>query len=225
VEKNTREEEKKEKKKFKHEGEIVILTEGPNDCHVISALCEMHSVPEPKDSGFYYCGSDKQVLQRMSALINGPEPIKIIGVILDADAPNLQSKWASLKHKLGRNDYQLPEFPEKNGTIVNLEGMPRIGIWLMPDNNVDGMLEDFCRRLVDDDAIEFASDCVEQAKDKGITTFKDNHYSKAVIHTFLAWQAEPGMPLGQAITAKALDGHNPLARNFSDFLKRLFEDA
>jgi len=36
-------------------------------------------------------------------------------------------------------------------------------------------------------------------------TFIPNHKSKAVIHTYLAWQNEPGMPLGQAITARALN--------------------
>jgi len=57
----------------------------------------------------------------------------------------------------------------------------------------------------------------------GRTSFIDNHHSKAVVHTFLAWQDEPGMPLGQAITAKALDGNKPLAHNFSEFLKNLFK--
>lgn len=92
----------------------------------------------------------------------------------------------------------------------------------MPDNNADGMLEDFCRTLVDESKMAFADECVDKAKQQGIATFIDNHRSKAVIHTFLAWQDEPGMPLGQAITARALDGSQATAQQFVGFLKRLF---
>ena len=206
---------------LKYKGENVLLTEGKNDCHVILSLCALHNVPEC--FGFFDCGSDDRVLKKMSALIAGSEPIKTIGVILDADNPSLRAKWDSLKNRLTKENYTLPKFPEKNGTIVNSEGKPKVGIWLMPDNDVDGMLEDFCHQLVDDEAIEFATDCVQQAKARQITSFIDNHHSKAVVHTFLAWQDEPGMPLGQAITAKALDGNKPLAHNFSEFLKNLFK--
>ncbi len=131
---------------------------------------------------------------------------------------NLKFKGENVVLTEGKNDCHvilslcaLHKIPEKNGTIVNSKGKPRVGIWLMPDNDVDGMLEDFCRQLVDDQALKFASNCVQQAKDKQITSFIDNHHSKAVVHTFLAWQNEPGMPIGQAITAKALDGNKPLA--------------
>jgi hypothetical protein len=205
---------------FKHKGEKVLLTEGKNDCHVIVALCKQHKVPQA--FGFYDCESDSRVLKKLSALIAGAEPIETIGVVLDSDNPSLRGKWDALRQRLAKEDYELPQTPQLNGTIVESNGKPRVGIWLMPDNNADGMLEDFCHRLVDEEVVAFAADCVEQAKTKSITSFINNHKAKAVIHTFLAWQDEPGMPLGQAITARALDGNRPLAIAFSDFLKELF---
>ncbi|MFZ2170123.1 MAG: DUF3226 domain-containing protein, partial [Methylococcaceae bacterium] len=74
-------------------------------------------------------------------------------------------------------------------------------------------------------AIDFAQECVSEAQEKGHAFFIPNHHSKAVVHTYLAWQHEPGRPLGQAITAKVLDPSHSLAKNFADWLKRLFVDT
>ena len=42
----------------------------------------------------------------------------------------------------------IPEEPAPDGTVVTQSGKPRIGVWLMPDNRVPGMLEDFVEFLV-----------------------------------------------------------------------------
>lgn len=205
---------------FKYKGPKVLLTEGKNDCHVVLALCKQHNVPE--SFGFYDCESDDRVLKKLSALIAGSENIETIGVVLDADNPNLLSKWNSLSVRLQKEGYVVPEFPLEHGTILAKHDKPTVGIWLMPDNHVDGMLEDFCHQLIDKPSLEYASQCVIDAKQNEFTNFLENHFSKAVIHTFLAWQDVPGMPLGQAITARALNGDQAIAVDFSNFLKRLF---
>lgn len=205
---------------FKYDGSRVLLTEGKNDCHVIASLCQQHQLPE--NFGLYDCGSDEKALKRLSALIAGAESMETIGIVLDADNPNLRAKWDALRDRLAKENYELPDNPDIEGTIITEEGKPKIGIWLMPDNNADGMLEDFCRILVDEGKMKFADECVDKAKQQGIATFIDSHRSKAVIHTFLAWQREPGMPLGTAITTHALDGSHPTAQQFVDFLKKLF---
>ena len=93
----------------------------------------------------------------------------------------------------------------------------------MPNNQTNGMLEDFCQTLIDNqDALDYVNQCITQAKQQNYTSFKDVHLSKAVIHTYLAWQDEPAKPLGQAITAKVLNGHHPLAVMFKDWLEALF---
>ena len=119
----------------------------------------------------------------------------------------------------------MPVKPNEQGTIIQAQDKPSIGIWLMPDNDQNGMLEDFCHSLIEPKSLEVAAQSVEQAKTHKATTFKDAHHSKAIIHTYLAWQDEPGLPLGAAITAKALDGDKPLAKTFVDFLNRLFVES
>lgn len=67
-----------------------------------------------------------------------------------------------------------------------------------------------------------AEEAVVLAEDRGVARFKAVQRSKAVVHTYLAWQDEPGKPLGQSITAQALRPDQPLAERFVDWLKRLF---
>lgn len=208
-------------KKYLHDGPSVLLVEGTNDCHLIWSLCVHYNVPD-KVFGLYVCGSDKKVLQRLSALIAGSLEMTNIGVVLDADNPNLAGKWDSISNRLIAEGYEVPKTPIKDGTIITKVGKPTIGIWLMPDNDLDGMLEDFCARLAPPEAMTFAKRCAVEAKVLGFSSYGDTHDAKATIHTFLAWQDEPGMPLGQAVTAKALDAKQPIAEQFSNFLKTLF---
>ena len=95
----------------------------------------------------------------------------------------------------------------------------RLGFWLMPNNQEAGMLEDFCSEIDSrDSCLMGTKECVDFAKVKGITTFKDAHYSKAVVHTYLALQDEPGKPLGQSITANTLRADTSTTRAFVAWL-------
>ena len=68
------------------------------------------------------------------------------------------------------------------------------------------MLENFLAFLVpeNDKTWEQAKNCVANLENKPFIKTNVDHTIKAEIHTFLAWQEEPGKPFGQAITAKYL---------------------
>ena len=204
-----------------HKGPRVLLVEGRDDCHVVMSLCQAHDVPE--NFGIYSCGSDERVLKRLNALISQPGPPNVIGVVLDADKTGVEIRWESIRGKLRHYPYTFPETAASSGTIVESVGrQPRIGFGFMPDNSRSGMLEDFCAELAEPEACAFADRCVTEAQAHRWASFKENHRSKAVIHTYLAWQDEPGRPLGQAITTQALKPDSDLAHRFSEWLKKLF---
>ncbi len=209
----------------KQDTEKILLVEGVNDCHVVMALCEAHHIPET--FGIYECGSDDRVLQRLNALIKRSDRPSVIGIILDTDKPkdnpSVAARLDSIKSKLKDYSYQFPSIPNPNGTIVTgSEGEPKLGFWLMPNNQDIGMLEDFCADLADLESLEFAKECVNQAVVKQVSTFKNAHLSKAVIHTYLAWCDEPGYPLGKAITGQSLRPHSDIAIRFAEWLTLLF---
>ena len=58
----------------------------------------------------------------------------------------------------------VPESPSADGTVLPATGsLARIGVWLMPDNESPGILEDFLARLVagDDPLLPRAEKAVE----------------------------------------------------------------
>ncbi|EEZ39072.1 DUF3226 domain-containing protein [Photobacterium damselae] len=198
----------------------VVLTEGTNDCHVIVALCQAHSVPH--EFGFYSCDSDNQAIQRFRLLLNGSDCPEKLAIVLDADAPNLASRWNCLSKILTSKGYQVPETPTPEGTILTDDNLPRVGVWLMPDNTVDGMLEDFCMKLAAEASFGEVQTFLDSAKQSGLANYKDVHNSKALIHCYLATQDEPGSPLGLAITKKVLSPDQPSAHIFTNWLKSVF---
>ena len=142
--------------------------------------------------------------------------------MLDADN-SLASRWESIKGKLKNYNYAFPTKPDADGTIVrSLADEPLLGFWLMPNNQDSGMLEDFCAELAEPASLAFARECVEEAQRKNLTSFKEVHLSKAIIHTYLALHNEPGYPLGKAITRQALRPQTDVAIRFTNWLINLF---
>lgn len=94
----------------------------------------------------------------------------------------------------------------------------------MPNNENNGMIEDFILDLIPSERFDYTKNVVEQAQKADMTTFKDSHKSKAVIHTYLAWQHEPGNQISIAIKKATIDTKNDLAKDFIDWLNKLFFD-
>lgn len=53
--------------------------------------------------------------------------------------------------------------------------------------------------------------------------FRLSYTSKALLHTWLAWQEEPGGPMGQAITKRYLNANAPYAQELMSWIRQLFE--
>ena len=218
-----------------------LLVEGKNDQIAISTLCEHHDIwvlnkerpkqpPVGKEFSFE-CkskGNDEKLL-RLSQLRNEliESDLEAMGIVVDADT-NAQGRWQALRNRLTELGYpDLPENPDANGTIIPAtDELPRVGVWIMPDNQLEGMLETFIAVLIapDDELWAYAEKCVTDI-DVEKRPFKSNHLDKAKIHTWLAWQDEPGMPLGVAITNRCFKVNAPDSkdREFIGWLKRLFD--
>lgn len=203
-----------------------LIVEGKNDRHVIWAICEQHQVAET----FSVKVPDKDEGEGIDALLRSiPVRLKIaglraLGVVVDANQ-NLQGRWESICHRLAQDDYEnLPVCPNAGGFVTSSPNKPRVGVWLMPDNQLPGMLENFVAHLVpnDDSLASKAESCLQEIEHEGIHRYRLVHHSKAFIHTWLAWQENPGQPMGQAITTHVLQHNRPLAVAFVDWLNCLF---
>jgi hypothetical protein len=202
-----------------------LVVEGKNDQHVIWALCERHAVPKtftvvtPDDE----TGGVGELLDGIPVRLK-IAGLRILGLVIDADQ-NLQGRWDAVSHRLEISGYQnLPDRPDPQGTILEQERLPRVGIWLMPDNQLPGMLEDFVAHLIpqNDLLLPKAEFILTEIERENLHRYPLLHHPKALIHTWLAWQELPGRPMGQSITAQVLSPNNPIAIAFVEWLNRLF---
>ena len=85
------------------------------------------------------------------------------------------------------------------------------------------ILEDFLLRLAneEDSLIHRAENVVDNIPETD-RLFGDTKRSKAIIHTWLAWQKEPGTSLGLSITKRYLDPTRNPAPEFKKWLEKLF---
>jgi hypothetical protein len=201
----------------------ILLVEGTDDEHVLKHICGQRAVGKLDE--IKPQGSVEQLLENFPVRLKESE-IEALGVVLDADT-DLVGRWDSLKHRLKHAGYAgVPDRPVANGTVLQPPAntlLPRFGVWLMPDNQSRGILEDFLRFLVPTGSQLFehvkASVAAIPEKER---RFSELAVPKAVIHTWLAWQEEPGKPLGTAITAKFLDPNMKQVDVLVAWLKNLY---
>lgn len=199
----------------------VLLVEGKDDQHVFWSLLEHHQVPETFE--VIDMGGIDNLLRELPVRLKGSD-LQHLGAVVDADE-NLSDRWHSLHDLLTNIGYDCPQQPADVGTIIEQSGRPKVGIWIMPDNRAEnGMLEDFVGFLVPDadNLWSMADQCLNKIPEPE-RRFRPQHLCKAHIHTWLAWQEEPGTPMGQAITKRYLDPNVPHAQQLVAWIRRLFE--
>jgi hypothetical protein len=205
------------------EAHRILLVEGKTDCHVVLAIQQHYGLQT--HFGIFACGSDDEVLKRLNALIPAPTEKRPerIGIVVDVDPATIADRWHQITDRLRNHGYGCPAVPDANGTVIaGHDDFPAIGVWLMPNNRDGGSLEDLLIQMADPNSIDFAREAVTGAQQRNAATFRAVHLSKAVLHTFLAWQDEPGRPPGLAITAAILRPTVPGAVAFAGGLQRLF---
>jgi hypothetical protein len=200
---------------------FLLVVEGADDQHVMWAILDRHrfepqfKIEDEKGYGNLY--------ERLSRRLRPGTELERFGIIVDADK-DLLARWQEIKGVLNRAGYaDAPDRPDPDGTIVEHELLPRVGIWIMPDNVTPGSLEDFVAFLVPDgDSLwEQARRCLDEipAEER---RFAEIHFHKARVRTWLAWQVVPGIPMGKAIGRNFLKSEGPLITKLLARLTRLF---
>lgn len=202
----------------------VLLVEGVNDKHVINNLLKAHNLENEITI------RDKEGISNILATLKTEVDANqdFLGIVVDADA-HLDFRWQSLTDRLKDAEIgysNVSENPVKEGLILDAEGfLPKFGVWVMPNNELVGKIENFIRLLVAGDK-ENLWQIVEKVISEIPTEerlFAEKDSIKAHVHTFLAWQEEPGRPMGESITRRYFQIDAPEALNFVEWIRRLFE--
>ncbi len=199
----------------------LLVVEGADDFHAFISLLDAHKLRGQcrlEDGGGY-----EAMREAIDTRID-ESGLECIGFVVDADE-DIGSRWASLRDVLiNRCGYnRVPETPEVGGMIIEQEDKVVLGLWLMPNNTLPGALEEFVRMLMpsDNPCWDYAELVVDNLPTQP-EPLVDNWVSKARVHSWLAWQEEPGKPIGQAITKRYLDPRAEQARQLIAWVRRLF---
>lgn len=212
----------------------ILIVEG-KDAIVLSKLCKLRSLPPPTG----YSNPEKYQTEFVresggidNALLNFEEALGQefgnIGLVVDANDNGPDSRWAKIKSILSGyfSEETLKAIaPKPEGIVVQEQGLPSVGIWIMPDNQSPGYLEHFVAGMIPDgDKVwGFAEITVGQLEREEFCRFKAAKHQKALVHTWLAWQEEPGKPFGTALESKYLDANAPAVEPFLKWMKRTFQ--
>lgn len=212
----------------------LLLVEGPDDKHTLSALLRHHNLSvnpfklvEPDKITIEETGGYESLRSRVRIELKPQDTdlaLQRLGIVVDAD-DDLLARWQSVRDVLGNAGYlAVPRNPEADGTVIAQVGRPTVGVWIMPDNTLPGILEHFVEFMVPRDDVLWPRviQCLAQLPEAE-RRFRVRDMMKARVHTWLAWQAEPGKPIGQAITSRYLDADAPHARQFIQWVRRTFD--
>ena len=179
-----------------------VLGEGPADRAIVRSLLHPRGL---ESKGVEYRPSYKgydQLRKKLAAELGRTDAARFL-IVVDADNKPID-RWRSITDKLRDCGYPgAPTGPPPGGCLLTPDDKRPVGLWMMPDNVHAGEIENLYEKLISQDPSFEHAGAVINGLPASARRFevKDRLPLKAQIHTWLAWQAEPGIRSGDAIHA------------------------
>ncbi len=199
-----------------------MLVEGNDDFNVVWRIAEIRSIPQ---FHIYEAGGIDNLLARIDLQSRVPGR-RALGILVDAN-DNPTARWQAISHRLAPLGITLPQTPDPAGTIIPAQNdLPRIGVWLWPDNRNPGELEDFIISLIpeNDPIWPLSENYINTILTRHLNKFTPGKKSRAQVHAWLAVREDPRR-MGQAIQYGDLNPTAPPFAAFATWLTRLFTPA
>lgn len=210
----------------------LIIVEGENDKKFIHSLSSYLGLAIPSD--VVHAAGDKDTAKiELKTQLKSSHLYDMVSIILDAD-DNPNGTWQSVLGVLERSGkYDVKQnLPLSERGIIIEPNQPdgiKVGIWIIPNNQETGMLEDFVASLIknDDKLFAKAKDVVSELNENRENyehLFKKVHTSKAVMYSWLAWRNPPEQTMEQAVKKHVFDDLKMESENcqcFIDWLKQV----
>ena len=199
----------------------LLLVEGSTDEHVARHIRIRAEIPDFKIESK---GGKDELLNSIPYETLAEDRVAF-GVMLDANG-DPAGRWQAIMDRFRDAGIEpLPSFPQPEGVVIDSDpskGLPRVGVWMMPDNKSPGELEDFLKEMLPpNDAVwplAQAYICSIPPRDR---KFHEGKTLRAQVHAWLAAGEDPRPP-GQAIGTHDLAIGGPLCVRFTAWLRDLF---
>jgi hypothetical protein len=209
----------------------VLLVEGQDEVRTIPYLMGLNGIDWGKEENTVVklrdCKGYSNIIKASAIAVElKADGVEALGILLDAD-DRPEDRWIAIRNAC-RNSKMISNIPDDlpvEGLIIQADNDVRVGIWIMPDNKLPGMLETFLGYLIPTGTSplwEFAESTIITAKTLG-APFSESHRDKAQIYSWLAWQKPPGLQIHQAIKERILDPQHPEAQMFVNWFRELYQ--
>lgn len=208
----------------------ILLVEGESDRSFFKELHKMlHisadvvEVVTPKDIGHFRNGKSclyKKLHDLLPQINDGT--IEHLGIVVDADH-SFNETLKEVSDILNPIDYS---YSSERRLFAHEDGLPDIGLWIMPNNQHNGMLEDWiktCQHPNEKTLFQHVQQSIDTIPNGA--KFKELHRAKAEIATWLAWQKNPDHGLYYAVNPELLNTESESFQELKQWLQHLFPTA
>lgn len=216
-------------------GQRILLVEGPADSFFYAAFVRHLrikgvKITPPAEYGAKI-NSKSNAIHVLPTLLDQLDDgsVSSIGLVVDADYEatgglGFRKTLDQIVHKIQSHGFEINPIKQPHGFLFSHpDGLLPFGVWIMPNNKTEGMLEDFIKESIRaDDQVRLRDSAVEVVASLKNPLFKEIHRSKAEVATWLAWQKTPGEKLESTIDGNLVDLTSPACSTFSEWLRTVF---
>ncbi|NOR59052.1 MAG: hypothetical protein GQ469_00210 [Methanosarcinales archaeon] len=211
----------------------VLLVEGESDRSFFVEVCKTLGletsveVALPKDSGGFHNGKEG-VFNILPIWLNqlADATVTRLAVVVDADSAANGSGYQHVIDKVENivnpHGFTLASDPVGGLLFQHDDGWADFGLWVMPNNGDEGMLEDWIKSCVHSNEHKLFTHAKEVVGELSPPKFKPIHRSKAEVATWLAWQKQPGHGLYRAVEDQLIDMNSELFLELKDWLTHIY---
>lgn len=215
--------------------EHILLVEGEADKSFFVEICKTLKLPAkvkvapPKDvSEFNNCKGNvfKLLSNLLKVLADEDAKLTHLAVVVDADSVANNEGYQSTIDKVAEivvpEGYTLRSDHVAGHIFQHEDDLADFGLWVMPNNCDEGMLEDWIKHCIHPDENNLFAHAETVVDALPQTKFKPIHISKAEVATWLAWQKKPGHGLYHAVEENLIDTNSALFKELCVWLTHIY---
>lgn len=195
----------------------LLLVEGWIDKTIVQSIIELNqSKPEIDITP---CGGIDKLIAGIKGVIRA-ENYMAVGIMVDANS-NPINRWNMISDQVKATGINMPDVLDPSGVII--DGQPRVGVWLMPDNRTPGEIEDFVAKLIPhNDPIWPKSQRYIDSIPEYQRRFPSAKITKAKTFAWVSTRKRPGL-IDSAINRQDLDLSRDSYKSFVGWLEELYQ--
>lgn len=213
----------------------ILVVEGPSDQAFFEQLCKtlgLHTTvkvapPKTLQAGAYNTKQGVFNYLKTTLLHQLKDgQLSRLGVAVDADSPpngGFPATQALATRTLAQFDYTLKATQTAGLVYEHHDGLADVGVWVMPDNQTPGILEDWAQQCLhpqERPLFAHARSAVQTLPEP--PKFRPLQRSKAEVATWLAWQTQPGHGLDRAFAEGLFNTDSHGYQQLAAWLNQIF---